>query len=141
MTREALGNGHAFHCAILLSLVLPCLSSAADLPLFYDGCLLRVPASVYGRSALLIFDTGSSISALDKTTFNRQLGEPVAEEQASSAAGLTMVELYRSPEILLGKLTERFKRIATMDLKRISAISGSECDGVLGADFTREHVI
>ena len=125
----------------LLSLLPPSILSAAGLPLLYDGCTLRVPASVYDKSALLIFDTGSSVSALDKNTYNPQLGKPIAEARVSSITGLTKLEFYRSPEILLGKLTEHFGRIAAMDLHRIKAISGSECDGVLGADFAREHVI
>ena len=112
-----------------------------NLPMLYDGCTVRVAAQVEGKSAYLIFDTGSTISALDKTVYQSQLGPPVAEVRASSISGLTNMSLYRSPEIVLGSMVEYFERIAVVDLSRIDAISGSECDGVLGADFAQRHVI
>jgi len=136
------GGNRAFPLAATMSLLLlPSALFATDLPLFYDGCTLRVPAQVEGKTAYLIFDTGSTVSALDKTVYQSQLGDPVDEVRASSIAGLTNMALYRSPEILLGSVIEYFDKIAAVDLSGIDAISGSECDGILGADFARRHVI
>jgi len=122
-------------------ILLPSKLFSLDLPLLYDGCTVRVAAQVEGKPAYLIFDTGSTVSALDKSVYHSQLGEPVGDVRASSIAGLTNMPLYRSPEIMLGSVVEYFGRIAAVDLSRIDAISGSECDGVLGADFARRHVV
>ena len=122
-------------------LLLPSKSFAVDLPLLYDGCSVRVAAQVQGQPAYLIFDTGCTISALDKTKYQSQLGESVDEARASSVGGAINMPLYRSPQILLGNEIEHFARIAAIDLSRVAAISGSECDGVLGADFARRHVV
>ncbi len=126
--------------AVFLTL-LPSTLFSVNLPLLYDGCTVRVAAQVEGKPAYLIFDTGSTVSALDKKIYRSQLGDPVAEVHASSIAGLTNMVLYRSPEILLGSMVEYFDRIAAIDLSRIDAISGSQCDGILGADFAQRHVI
>jgi hypothetical protein len=122
-------------------LLLPSKLFSVDLPLLYDGCSVRVAAEVERKPAYLIFDTGCTISALDKTKYQSQLGEPVADGRASSVGGLMNMPLYRSPEIVLGSEIEHFDRVAGIDLSRVAAISGSECDGVLGADFAQRHVI
>ena len=122
-------------------LLLPSKLFSVDLPLLYDGCSVRVAAEVEGKPAYLIFDTGCTISALDKRRYQSQLGESIAEVRTSSVGGLMNMPLYRSPEIVLGNAIEYFDRIAAIDLSRIAAISGSECDGVLGADFAQRHVV
>jgi len=122
-------------------LLLPPKLFSVDLPLLYDGCSVRVAAEVERKPAYLIFDTGCTISALDKTRYQSQLGEPLADVRASSVGGLMNMPLYRSPEIILGNEIEHFDRIAVIDLSRVAAISGSECDGVLGADFAQRHVV
>lgn len=122
-------------------LLLPSKLFSIDLPLFYDGCSVRVAAEVEKKPAYLIFDTGCTISALDKTKYESQLGEPLADVRASSVGGLIDMPLYRSPQIVLGNGIEHFDRIAAIDLSRVTAISGSECDGVLGADFAQRHVV
>ena len=127
---------------IFLSLwLLPSKSFSLDLPLLYDGCSVRVPAEVGGKPADLIFDTGCTISALNRARYQSELGEPVDEVRGSSIGGLMNMELYRSPEIMLGDVVQNFERIAAIDLSRVAAISGSECDGVLGADFAQHHVV
>jgi predicted aspartyl protease len=121
--------------------LLPSKLFSVDLPLLYDGCSVRVAAEVERKPAYLIFDTGCTISALDTTKYQSELGEPVAEVRGSSVGGLMNMPLYRSPEITLGNAIEYFERIAAIDLSRVAAISGSECDGVLGADFAQRHVV
>jgi len=127
--------------ATTVFLVLPSVAFSTELSLLYDGCTLRVPAEIYGKTAYLVVDTGSTVSALDKTTYLGRLGDPVAEVQAGSVAGLTTLNLYRSPELLIGDLTAALDRVAAIDLSMIKAISGSECDGILGTDFVRHHVV
>lgn len=122
-------------------LLLPSKLFSVDLPLLYDGCTLRVAAEVEKEPAYLIFDTGCTISALAKAKYRSQLGEPVAHVRASSIGELIEMPLYLPPQIILGNEIEHFDRIATIDLSRVATISGSECDGVLGADFARHHVI
>ena len=114
---------------------------SADVPFLYDGCTLRVPAQIAGKPAYLIFDTGSSVSALDKKGFLSQLGSPIAEVRSSSIVGLANLNLYRSPEILVGDVALAADRVAAVDLSTVKAISGSECDGILGADFDRGRVV
>ncbi len=127
--------------ATTVFLLLPSAAFSTDLSLLYDGCTLRVPAEIYGKTAYLVVDTGSTISALDKRTYLGRLGDPVAEVPAGSVAGLTTLNLYRSPELLIGDLAAALDRVAAIDLSMIKAISGSECDGVLGTDFVRHHVV
>ena len=79
--------------AISLSL-LPSRLFSMDLPLLYDGCSVRVAAEVERRPAYLIFDTGCTISALDKMKYPSQLGEPVANGRASSVGGLMNMPLF-----------------------------------------------
>lgn len=122
-------------------LLLPPSLRCADLPLLYDGCTLRVPAKVEGKKAYLIFDTGSTVSGLDRTTYLSQLGDPIAEVRASSISGLTAMNLYHCPQIIIGDLVAFFDKIAAVDLSRVDTISGSECDGILGADFAQRYVI
>ena len=122
-------------------LLLPSKLFSVDLPLLYDGYTLRVAAEVEKEPAYLVFDTGCTISALDKTKYQSQLGEPVAHVRASTTGGLMDMFLYRSPQIILGNEIEYFDRIAAIDLSRVATISGSECDGVLGADFAQHHVV
>src|ERR1700746_730089 len=81
-------------------LLLPSKLFSVDLPLLYDGCTLRVAAEVEKKPAYLIFDTGCTISALDKTKYQSQLREPVAYVRASSIGGLMEMPLYRSPQII-----------------------------------------
>jgi predicted aspartyl protease len=126
---------------IISLLLLPSKSFSVALPLLYDGCSVRVAAEVERKPAYLIFDTGCTISALDKTKYQSKLGEPITEVRGSSVGGLMNMPLYRSPEIKLGNEIEYFDRIAAIDLSRVAAISGSECDGVLGADFAQRHVV
>jgi predicted aspartyl protease len=114
---------------------------SAELSFLYDGCTVRLPARVDGQSADLIFDTGSTISALDKTTFLSRLGDSISEATANSIAGEVTLDLYRSPEILVDDIAVGLRRIAAVDLSTVRAISGSECDGILGIDFARERVI
>jgi len=127
--------------AAIFFLLLPATLRSANLPLLYDGCTLRVPAQVGGKTAYLVFDTGSTVSALDRATYLAQLGDPVAEVRASSIGGLTTLTLYRCPKLLIGDTDVVLSRIAAIDLSSIKAISGSECDGILGADFDRDRVI
>jgi PDZ domain-containing protein/aspartyl protease len=127
---------------IVISLgLVPSKSFSVDLPLLYDGCSVRVAAEVGGKPADLIFDTGCTISALDRTRYQSELGEPIDEVRASSIGGLMNMQLYRCPEIVLGDVVQHFERIAAIDLSRVAAISGSECDGVLGADFAQSHIV
>ena len=127
--------------AAIFLLLLPTTLRSANLPLLYDGCTLRVPAQVSGKAAYLVFDTGSTVSALDRATYLAQLGDPVAEVRASSIGGLTTLTLYRCPELLIGDMDVVLSRIAAIDLSSVKAISGSECDGILGADFDHDRVI
>src|ERR1700751_3813940 len=83
---------------IVFLLSLPSKLFSVDLPLLYDGCTLRVAAEVEKKPAYLIFDTGCTISALDQTKYQSELGEPVAHVRASSIGGLINMALYRSPQ-------------------------------------------
>jgi len=69
------------------------------------------------------------------------LGDPVAEVRASSIAGLTTLNLYRCPALLIGDVAASLEKVAAIDLSMIKAISGSECDGILGTDFVHRHVV
>lgn len=133
-------TGVEFTVTLFLFLLAPALHSA-DLPLLYDGCTVRVPAQVAGKTAYLIFDTGSTVSALDKAIYQPDVRDRVGGGRTSSISGVTAIDLYRCPQIVLGDVVAAIEKIAAVDLSRIAAISGSQCDGILGTDFAQHHVV
>ncbi len=138
--RRCVRDGEIFGSIVCFALLVSALS-AADLPLLYDGSTIRVPAEIDRKLSYLVFDTGCTASALDQSIYRSELTDPVAEARVSSIAGIDTLELYRAPRILLGNIGAQIERIAAMDLSRVNAVSGSECDGILGADFLQRHVV
>jgi len=112
-----------------------------EVPLLDDGSMLRVPVRIFNQTLYFVLDTGTSVSALDKS-FRGKLGPPTSEiaDSVSVALGKKLI-LYKCPDFSVGDTRGDLQRIACLDLSMFKRVSGERCDGILGMDFLGSHVI
>ncbi len=117
------------------------ISNQRHLPIFYDGITIRVPIQMFGKTLYFIVDSGSTISGVD-VRYMPDLGKAIENVQASAVNSPgPWLTIYRCPDGTVADIPIGINSIAVMDLTMIGKISGSPCDGVLGMDFLRQHVI
>lgn len=102
------------------------------LPLLDDDVSFRVPVRMFGRTNYFLVDTGTSVTGLD-TRYRDRLGKAVRQWDGH--------ELYRSPEIALGSTPLALDEVICTDLNMFRLITGEPCDGILGMDFLKKHVL
>ena len=100
--------------------------------------LLLVKAEVNGKPAVLIVDTGSTISVIStKLT-------PVSDRYSNdvmvprNGSGLVGRGVYAQAAIKVGPIVWGKRRIVVMDLHEVSKSLEQEVDGILGVDFFSE---
>jgi len=97
-----------------------------------------VKAEVNGKPAVLIVDTGSTISVIStKLT-------PVSDRYSNdvmvprNGSGLVGRGVYAQAAIKVGPIVWGKRRIVVMDLHEVSKSLEQEVDGILGVDFFSE---
>lgn len=101
-------------------------------PLFDDAVSCRVPVSVFDGTNFFLVDTGSSVTAVD-VSFRGRLRESVRRFDGH--------DLYRSPSISLGQHALGLEEVFCADLCMFRLITGEHCEGILGMDFLKDHVV
>ncbi len=100
--------------------------------------LLLVKAEVNGKPAVLIVDTGSTISVISTKL------APVSDRYSNdvmvprNGSGLVGRGVYAQAAIKVGPIVWGKRRIVVMDLHEVSKSLEQEVDGILGVDFFSE---
>ena len=106
-----------------------------EMPFFDDGVMIRVPATVFGKTLYFMVDTGFTRSAID-IAYASDLGQALGTRDAESPLqAQDHVLVYQAPEIFVGGKHVELKKIFCLDLTMVRAISGQPCDGVIGMDI------
>lgn len=128
--------GAAFLSSILLNtgltLAQPAIEQPITVQLMDDDVSFRVPVKMFGRTNYFVVDTGTSATVLD-VRYRDHLGTSVRRWDGH--------DFYRSPEILLGGMKLTVDEVFCADLRMFRMITGEPCDGIIGMDFLRKHVI
>lgn len=96
--------------------------------------MIVVPVTINGHEKPFILDTGATITGLD-STFQENLGRPIAVTPAETSSGEASLEVYRAPTISVAGKRAEISQVACADLRRVREILGSEVSGYLGMDF------
>lgn len=107
-------------------------SQTITVPLLDDDVAFRVPVKMFGRTNYFLVDTGTSATALDGR-YRDRLGSLIRRWDGH--------DFYRSPEIALGNTRLAVDEVFCTDLKMFRLITGEPCDGILGMEFLKNHVI
>jgi predicted aspartyl protease len=97
--------------------------------------LLLVKAEVDGKPAVLIVDTGSTITVISTklATISEHHSNRVMVPRNGS--GLVGMGVYAQAAIKVGPLVWGKRRIVVMDMQEVSNSLEQEVDGILGLDF------
>lgn len=102
------------------------------LPMLDDEVSFRMPVEMFDRIHFFYVDTGTSVTSLE-AKFRPRLGEPLRQWGDH--------ELFRSPEIRVGKRSLGLSEVFCADFGALRLITGEPCDGILGMDFLMHHVM
>lgn len=101
-------------------------------PLLDDEVSFRVQVTMFGQTNYFLVDTGTSATALD-TRYRERLGAPVRQWGGQ--------DFYRSPNLVLGNTPLTVEEVFCADLNMFRLITGEPCDGILGMDFLKDHLV
>lgn len=106
-----------------------------------DGALLRVPVTLFGETKFFVVDTGAVVTCLD-TRYKARLGAPVRNARLHTGVGAQVrAEVYAAPPLALGGKSVELDNVACADLSLQRMIVGGDCDGILGIDALKAHVM
>jgi hypothetical protein len=106
-----------------------------------DGGPLVLPVYVAGRRYSFLLDTGSSITAVDRS-LRDILAQPLRAEVISTLYGERRVTSYRAPVIRIGGyVASEIPEVACVDLSGARAVGGCDVRGILGMDFLKRQIL
>jgi len=97
--------------------------------------LLLVKAEVDGKPAVLIVDTGSTISVISPRLATASDRYPSGVMVPRNGSGLVGMGVYAQAVIKVGPFVWGKRRIVVMDMHEVSKSLDQEVDGILGLDF------
>ena len=102
--------------------------------------MIRVPATVFGKTLYFMVDTGFTRSAID-IKYASDLGGVLDTRDAESPLqSQNHVTVCKAPEISVGGKRFELDKILCVDLTMARTISGQPCDGVIGMDILTNTV-
>ncbi len=116
--------------------------AAIEVPFEHRDGLIWIRVSVAGRAEPLRFllDSGAGVSVIDLRAA-RQLGQKLdAPQTIRGIGGRSLAFRVAGLEMNLAGIALPKPRLA-LDLSAVSAGCGRRIDGLLGADFIREHIV
>jgi hypothetical protein len=108
------------------------LTGPLTVPLFDEDVSFRVPLTAFDQTNYFLLDTGTSATALD-LQHRERLGVPFRQWDGH--------DFYRSPELRFGNNHLAITEVFCADLKMFRLITGEPCDGILGMDFLKNHLL
>ena len=104
-----------------------------------DAVLL--PVTINGNKFLFLFDSGSTLTVLDKS-LEHFLGEPLQIRQNAETPANAMALSYFKPiDVMLGELNLKTRfPFLTADLKFASKVLGHDFHGVIGMSFIHKYI-
>ena len=113
-----------------------------QVPVSDDGVMVRVPVNVFGKTLYFLVDSGFTFSAID-AGYKSLLEEPSATPLVGGTplGTDTVLPTFRCPEMSIAGKALALDKIACLDLKMASFVSGQQCDGILGMDFFATNVV
>ena len=97
--------------------------------------LLLVKAEVDGKPAVLIVDTGSTITVISSKLATISDRDPKRVMVPRNGSGLVGMGVYAQVAIKVGPLVWGKRRIVVMDMQEVSKSLEQEVDGIRGLDF------
>ena len=97
--------------------------------------LLLVKAEVDGKPAVLIVDTGSTISVISAKLITVSDRHPNGVLVPRNGSGLVGMGVYAQAAIKVGSFEWGKHRIVVMDMQEVSKSLEQDVDGILGLDF------
>ena len=117
-------------------------SAATDIPFAYrDGMIcLKVDAGTPGAPLTFLLDSGAGQSVLNLATAQRLGLKLGARETVQGVDGSCPAYRVEGLAATVGRVAVP-RRMLALDLRSVGAACGMHIDGLLGADFFREHVV
>jgi Aspartyl protease len=100
---------------------------------------LLLHASVNGKAALLILDTGSAHTVLRPGLVGMKRPEVSLARKSSSGGGFAGDAVGKEVTLQVGDRVWPKYRVAVMDLSQILAVYAENPDGLLGLDFLQNY--
>ncbi|MEI8018753.1 MAG: hypothetical protein WCH39_11185, partial [Schlesneria sp.] len=110
---------------------------------FRNGEKIPLPLTIFGDKYRLMLDTGCTGCVLD-TQFRDCLGDVVKVEVAGTPLGLKNLEMFSSPEMLVGerkRVLVRLDGVVACDPISLSDDDSDSWHGVLGMQFLKSRVL
>ena len=96
--------------------------------------LFLIKVEVNGRPAVLIVDTGSSITAISPEFADVALGTVDVAASPAKGSGFTGLGVFRRARLKVSSVTWDHRMLVT-DTRELSRSLGQRVDGILGIDF------
>jgi TPR repeat protein len=106
------------------------------------GDVFVIAATVFGKEACLLVDTGSDATYLD-SSFRSRLGEPVmyGARRTYYSQGPEKIAYYAGPDIAISNRVFTPETVACCEMASLSTAMGKRCDGILGMDVLGKYVL
>jgi hypothetical protein len=105
------------------------------------GPYFLIPVKMFGSTRHVLMDTGSGRTVINEK-YGDEMGGPLGQMKAGAVFGTNVIlSIYRGPPIFLGDRPMNEFWVAGADLEEISGKMSEALDGVLGADFLKNHLI
>jgi hypothetical protein len=100
-----------------------------------------LPVIFKGKEFCFILDTGSSNTVFD-VLFKHELGKPKSLAEAKTTSDSILVQTYDALPAFIGPYSmQNCDKVACLNLKMLTLITGKEISGLIGMNFLRKHVL
>ena len=131
----------AFLVLFVIAASISSFGGSIEVKMVDDEYPFRIPVVAFGKTNYFAIDTGTSITCFDPL-FKSMLGKPIGERILDTAYKQDVAtEIYNGPELRIGRETFKPPFTFCMDMELLSRVVGQACDGILGMDAMKEHVV